>query len=251
MDVVGVNVDSGISLSANQGIGFFLNTAGVGFFSEVKIGGSTTTVRCVFKFSNKKLRCKARLGWGELFLSGSKYVLNKINDFAGNGAQEVAQFYSNRVGGVGKKFAKSIVNHGKKVTNKVKCKLSNLLGGKCGKNGGNPSSCGDGTEYVIRNEQDKCLMPSPRCYEPSGDGKVYYFGRKQLFRKAATEDNRSRLCHAVAFIDCLALYTIQQTPSTGALQSHLCRWTRSHEKGCPILASSFAMYPCCREEPRG
>ena len=155
LDVVGVNVDSGISLSANQGIGFFLNTAGVGFDSEVKIGGSATSVKCVFKFSNKKLRCKARLGWGELFLQGSKYVLNKINNFAGSGADEIAQFYTNQVGSRGSKFAKSVVNVGKKVTDKVKCKLSNLLGGKCKKNGGTPSSCGDGTEYVIRNEQDR------------------------------------------------------------------------------------------------
>ena len=37
----------------------------------------------------------------------------------------------------------------------MQCKVSNLLGGKCGKSGGNPSSCGDGTEYVIKNEQEK------------------------------------------------------------------------------------------------
>ena len=155
LDVVGVNVDSGISLSASQGIGFFLNTAGVGFDSEVKIGGSATSIKCVFKFSNKKLRCKARLGWAELFVQGSKYVLNKINNFAGSGADEIAEFYTNQVGGQGSKFGKSVVKVGKKVTEKVKCKLSNLLGGKCKKNGGTPSSCGDGTEYVIRNEQDR------------------------------------------------------------------------------------------------
>lgn len=177
LDVVGVNVDSGISLSASQGIGFFFNTAGVGFDSEVKIGGSATSIKCVFKFSNKKLRCKARLGWAELFVQGSKYVLNKINNFAGSGADEIAEFYTNQVGGQGSKFGKSVVKVGKKVTEKVKCKLSNLLGGKCKKNGGTPSSCGDGTEYVIRNEQDMCLMPSPSCYQPRDDGKVYFFGR--------------------------------------------------------------------------
>lgn len=177
LDVVGVNVDSGVSLNADGGIGFFINSAGLGFYSKVKVGGSTTEVRCVFKFGNQKLRCKARLGWAELFLQGGKYVLNKINNFAGNGAQEVAEFYKDNVGSTGAKFGKSVVNKGKKVANKVKCKVSNLLGGSCGKSGGTPSSCGDGTEYVIKNEQDFCLKPSPDCYEPDGNGEVNFYKR--------------------------------------------------------------------------
>ncbi|CAE7543245.1 unnamed protein product [Symbiodinium natans] len=180
LDVVGVNVDSGVSLSASSGIGFFLNTAGVGFDAEVKIGGSATSIKCVFKFNNRKLRCKARLGWAELFLQNGKYVLNKINNFAGDGVQEVAEFYSDKVGGPGSKFSKQVVNNGKKVVNKVKCKLSNLLGGKCGKSGGNPSQCGDGTEYVIKNEQDKCLQASWDCYAPDSQGKVYYYQKNCL-----------------------------------------------------------------------
>ncbi|CAE7511382.1 unnamed protein product [Symbiodinium necroappetens] len=175
LDVVGVDVDAGISLSAQMGIGFFLNTAAVGFDAEAIIGGSATSIKCIFKFSNQRLRCKARLGWAELFLSAGKFVLNKIDDFAGNGAQEIAEFYSDQVGGTGMKFAKSVVNKGKKVVNKVKCKLSNMLGGTCGRSGGTPSSCGDGTEYVIRDEQDKCLQASPDCYEPDDDGKVYFY----------------------------------------------------------------------------
>ena len=74
LDVVGVDVDAGISLSAHMGIGFFLNTAAVGFDSEVNIGGSVTSIKCIFKFSNQRLRCKARLGWAELFLSAGKFV---------------------------------------------------------------------------------------------------------------------------------------------------------------------------------
>jgi len=175
LDVVGVDVDSGVSFSANMGMGFFLNTAGVGFDSEVKIGGSATSIKCVFKFSNQKLRCKARLGWAEIFIKAGKYVINKISDFAGNGAQEVAEFYTDKVGGPGMKFAKGVVNKGKKVVNKVKCKLSNLLGGKCGRSGGTPSKCGDGTEYVIKDEQERCLQPSWDCYNPESDGKVYFF----------------------------------------------------------------------------
>ncbi|CAK9074438.1 Uncharacterized protein SCF082_LOCUS36242 [Durusdinium trenchii] len=174
LDVIGVNVDSGISLTANQGIGFFVNTAGLGFITTVNVGNSATTVRCAFKFGNQKLKCKARLGWAELFLQSGKYVVNKINNFAGSGAQEVATFFKENVGGNGAKFAKSVVNKGKKVANKIKCKLSNLLGGKCGKSGGSPSSCGDGTEYVIKNEQDRCFMVSPDCFEPDSSGKVYW-----------------------------------------------------------------------------
>jgi len=175
LDVVGVDVDAGISLSAHMGIGFFLNTAAVGFDSEVNIGGSVTSIKCIFKFSNQRLRCKARLGWAELFLSAGKFVLNKIDDFAGNGAQEIAEFYSDQVGGTGMKFAKSVVDKGKKVVKKVKCKLSNMLGGTCGKSGGTPSNCGDGTEYVIKDEQEMCLQASPDCYEPDDDGKVYFY----------------------------------------------------------------------------
>ena len=77
LDVVGVDVDAGISLSAQMGIGFFLNTAAVGFDAEAIIGGSATSIKCIFKFSNQRLRCKARLGWAELFLSAGKFVLNK------------------------------------------------------------------------------------------------------------------------------------------------------------------------------
>eukprot|EP00913_Durusdinium_trenchii_P027214 g25534.t1 len=118
LDVIGVNVDSGISLTANQGIGFFVNTAGLGFITTVNVGNSATTVRCAFKFGNQKLKCKARLGWAELFLQSGKYVVNKINNFAGSGAQEVATFFKENVGGNGAKFAKSVVNKGKKVANK-------------------------------------------------------------------------------------------------------------------------------------
>ncbi|CAK9104298.1 Uncharacterized protein SCF082_LOCUS48679 [Durusdinium trenchii] len=170
LDVIGVNVDSGISLTANQGIGFFVNTAGLGFITTVNVGNSATTVRCAFKFGNQKLKCKARLGWAELFLQSGKYVVNKINNFAGSGAQEVATFFKENVGGNGAKFAKSVVNKGKKVANKIKCKLSNLLGGKCGKSGGSPSSCGDGTEYVIKNEQDRCFMV---CFEARDEARVF------------------------------------------------------------------------------
>jgi hypothetical protein len=43
-----------------KGIGFFVNTAGIGFYTEAKLAGSNTEIKCVFKFGNKKLRCKAR-----------------------------------------------------------------------------------------------------------------------------------------------------------------------------------------------
>ncbi|CAJ1380337.1 unnamed protein product [Effrenium voratum] len=175
LDVVGADISGGISLSASQGIGFFVNTAGLGFYTEAKLGGSTTEIKCVFKYGNGKLKCKARLGWAELFLSGGKFVLRKINNFAGSGAQEVAEFFKEDVGGTGAKFAKSVVNKGKKIAQRAKCKLSNLLGGSCGKSGGTPSSCGDGTEYVIKNEEDKCLSISPDCYSPQSDGKVYFY----------------------------------------------------------------------------
>eukprot|EP00438_Fugacium_kawagutii_P014266 Skav215751 [mRNA] locus=scaffold106:177469:180545:+ [translate_table: standard] len=177
LDVAGANVDSGISLTANQGIGFFVNTAGIGFYTEANIGGSNTEIRCVFKFSNKKLKCKSRLGWAELFLQSGKYLIRKINNFGGSGAQEIAEFFKEDVGGTGAKFGRSVVNKGKKVTKRVKCKISNLLGGSCGKSGGTPSSCGDGTEYVIKNEQDRCLKVSPDCFEPESDGKIYFFRR--------------------------------------------------------------------------
>jgi len=177
LDAVGANVDGGISLTANQGIGFFVNTAGIGFYTQAKVSGSTTEIKCVFKFGNGKLKCKARLGWAELFLQSGKYVVRKISNFAGSGAQEIAEFYANAVGGNGQKFSRFFVNRGKKVAQKVKCKLSNLLGGSCGKSGGTPSSCGDGTEYVIKNEQDRCLQVSPDCFEPESDGKVYFYRR--------------------------------------------------------------------------
>ncbi|CAJ1338337.1 unnamed protein product [Effrenium voratum] len=175
LDVIGVDTDSGISLSAGGGIGFFINTAGVGFYSEVKVGGSATTVRCIFKFANSKLRCKARLGWAEIFAQAGKFVINKIDDFAGHGAQEIAEFYQDQVGANGAKFAKAVVNQGKKVVDRAKCKLSNLLGGKCKKSGGNPSSCGDGTEYVIKNDKSQCLQISPDCYQLDSEGKVYFY----------------------------------------------------------------------------
>ena len=103
-----------------------------------------------------------------------KYVLNKINDFAGNGAKEIAEFYSDKVGGPGLKFGKSVVNKGKKVVKQIKCKMSNLLGGSCDKSGGTPSKCGDGTEYVIKNPDEECLQVSPDCYSSDSEGKVYF-----------------------------------------------------------------------------
>lgn len=177
LDVAGADISGGISLTASQGIGFFVNTAGIGFYTEAMLSGSTTEIKCVFKFGNQKLRCKSRLGWAELFLQNGKYVVQKISNFAGSGAQEVAEFFTSDVGGNGEKFGRNVVSKGKKVANRVKCKLSNLLGGSCGRSGGTPSSCGDGTEYVIKNEQDRCLKVSPDCFEPESDGKIYFYRR--------------------------------------------------------------------------
>lgn len=177
LDVAGADTSGGISLTASQGIGFFVNTAGIGFYTEAKLAGSNTEIKCVFKFGNKKFRCKARLGWAELFLQNGKYVVQKISNFAGSGAQQVAEFFTSDVGGRGDKFGRNVVSKGKKVANRVKCKLSNLLGGSCGRSGGTPSSCGDGTEYVIKNEQDRCLKVSPDCFGPESDGKIYFYRR--------------------------------------------------------------------------
>ena len=177
LDVVGVNVDGGVSLTADQGIGFFVNTGGIGFYTVARVSGSNSEIRCVFQFSSKKLKCKASLGWAELYLQSGKYILKKISNFDGAGAQDIAEFYASDAGEAGQKFRKAIVARGKEITNRVKCKLSNLLGGSCGRSGGSPSSCGDGTEYVIMNEQDRCLKVSPDCFEPDSDGKIYFFSR--------------------------------------------------------------------------
>ena len=156
---------------------------------------------CFTRTPKKMIIDKDRLGWAELFLQNGTYVVQKISNFAGSGAQQVAEFFTSDVGGRGDKFGRNVVSKGKKVANRrdrsgcpwamgrrskhffvtwtgfpvdvpsnqsifthanlphscpvrVKCKLSNLLGGSCGRSGGTPSSCGDGTEYVIKNEQD-------------------------------------------------------------------------------------------------
>ena len=112
--------------------------------STLKQRSAVLLLRLSVSSSLEMANWNAKQGWdgAELFLQSGKYVVRKINNFGGSGAQEIAEFYTDSVGGNGEKFARSIVNKGKKVTQKVKCKISNLLGGSCGKSGGTPSSCG-------------------------------------------------------------------------------------------------------------
>ena len=45
-------------------------------------------------------------------------MVQKISNFAGSGAQEVAEFFTSDVGGTGAKFGRTVVSKGKKVANR-------------------------------------------------------------------------------------------------------------------------------------
>eukprot|EP00931_Biecheleriopsis_adriatica_P020448 TRINITY_DN13664_c0_g3_i1.p1 TRINITY_DN13664_c0_g3~~TRINITY_DN13664_c0_g3_i1.p1 ORF type:complete len:401 (-),score=39.53 TRINITY_DN13664_c0_g3_i1:315-1403(-) len=164
LDIIGVDASSPISFSASMGVGFFVTLDSLGFGAELKLGGKSTEFKCIFEYSSQKLKCEHDNNWLQLFLQSGRWVVQKINSFAGNVIEDVAEFFQDTTGQVGKKFNKEVVGRGKKVADRVKCKAKKILGGKCKKSGGTPSSCGDGTEYVIRSDDNKCLQASNGCY---------------------------------------------------------------------------------------